>query len=156
MCVWKFKKISYGYFSSVTTLFIFFIIRHFRSWPRLHCRLAGHFLVCTPIWGMARAQYSGIGLLRLVCSRYSRPYSQSGSSDVEYIAVRTCLTSRCGVWLRVSQQLVYFVGLVVLFIELFQWLATWNRYSQHLQMLTTETERLSIQQAYTSWRLPTY
>jgi len=43
------------------------------------------------------------------------------------------------------QQLVYFADLVVLFIKLFWWLATWNRHSQHLQMLTTETDYLSIQ-----------
>jgi len=45
-------------------------------------------------------------------------------------------------------QLVYFAVLIVLFIELFWWLATWNSHSQHLQMLTTETDRLSIDYAY--------
>jgi len=39
-------QISYGYFSSVMTLFIFFIIRHFRSRPQC-APLAGRILLCT-------------------------------------------------------------------------------------------------------------
>ena len=34
-------KISYGYFSSVIKLFIFFIIRNFKSMCNVRCRPAG-------------------------------------------------------------------------------------------------------------------
>jgi len=75
----------------------------------VHCRPAGHILVCT--LGMVRACYSGI--LRLTCSRHSQPYSQSGSSDVasgyEFRTICLFCCFNCAV--------------------LFYWLATWNRHS---------------------------
>ena len=85
-CMCKFKT-SYCYFSSVITLFIFFRIRPQCAPPAGRPYFSRH-----SFWGMVRAKYSGI--LRLACSRYSQPYSNSGSSDVAsgydfYIA--TCL-----------------------------------------------------------------
>ena len=65
-------------------------------------------------------EWQYLGILRLTRCRYCQPYSQSGISDV---------ASAQG--LRLAQQLVYFAVLVVLFIELFHWLVTWNRHSQH-------------------------
>ena len=91
-CMCANLKTSYGYLSSVITLFIFFRIRHFRSRPQCASPAGRPYFSRHSFWGMVRAQYSGI--LRLACSRHSQPYSQSGSSDVAsrydfYIA--TCL-----------------------------------------------------------------
>ena len=127
------KKISYCYFLSVTALFIFFIIRHFRLWPQ--CAPPATFYYA-PFWGMVAYR----GLI--------------------FGHIQTCLQSifstlftkrqqRCGLWLRFSNsnlQLVYFAVLVVLFIEPFSGLQLGiDSRTQHLQMLTSETERLSIQ-----------
>ena len=71
-------------------------------------------------------------------------WANSDLLAVDIINQFTKRQQRRGLWLQLSWQLVYFAVLVVLFIVLFWWLATWNRHSQHLQILKTETDRLSI------------
>ena len=82
----------------------------------MHCRPAGHILVCT-LFG----EWQGAN---------TRAYLDLPAVDILNLihkaaaAMSPLATSFI--------QLVYFAVLIVLFIELFYWLATWNRHSQHL------------------------
>ena len=102
-------KISYGYFSSVMTLFIFFIIRHFRS--RSQCTLPAvrpHFSMHS-IWGMARPN--------------TRAYSDLPAVDIlNFIHKAAAAMSPLA---TSFVQVVYFAVLIVLFIELFSGLKLW-------------------------------